>query len=57
VMAGIPAVCIKDRRTVHEGLVQRRAAIEDIARKTDRAVAETLDTSIETTLDGTVEQG
>jgi len=56
VMAGIPAACIKDRRTVHEGLVQRRAAIEDIARKTNRAVAETLDTSIDPTLDGTVEQ-
>lgn len=45
VMAGVPAVCIKDRRSVHDGLAQHRAAIEDIARKTERAVDQTRDGS------------
>lgn len=43
VMAGVPAVAIKDRREVHEGLSLRREAIEDIARKTRRAVEESVD--------------
>jgi acetyltransferase-like isoleucine patch superfamily enzyme len=37
IMGGVPAVQLKDRREVHARSVQRRAALEDIARKTDRA--------------------
>jgi acetyltransferase-like isoleucine patch superfamily enzyme len=43
VMAGVPAVAIKDRREVHQSLSVRRAAIADIARKTREAVEESVD--------------
>lgn len=42
IMAGVPAVRIKDRREVHDGLAQRRADVADIARKTERAVYEAI---------------
>lgn len=44
VMAGVPATRIKDRREVHENMTQRREAIQDIARKTQRAVERIHDT-------------
>lgn len=42
IMAGVPAVRIKDRREVHDDLAQRRADVADIARKTQRAVFESI---------------
>lgn len=42
IMAGVPAVRIKDRREVHDDLAQRRADVADIARKTQRAVFEAM---------------
>ncbi len=41
IMGGVPAVRLKDRRDVHASLEERRAAIEDIQRKTERAARRT----------------
>ena len=37
IVGGVPAVVLKDRRDVYEATHQRREALADIARKTDRA--------------------
>ena len=42
IMAGVPAIRIKDRREVHDDLAQRRVDVADIARKTERAVWEAI---------------
>lgn len=38
IVAGVPARVVKDRREVYEADAARRAALADIARKTERAV-------------------
>ncbi|CAB4660652.1 unannotated protein [freshwater metagenome] len=40
VMGGVPARILKDRREIYAQHAMRRIAIEDIARKTKRAVEE-----------------
>ena len=40
VMGGVPARILKDRREIYAQQELRRAALQDIARKTQRAVAE-----------------
>jgi heme exporter protein D len=47
IVGGVPARVLKDRREVYEADAARRAALEDIARKTARAARQSA-TSAET---------